>query len=302
MGGQSNGTMSLITVEAYAMPSSTYVKNDSHCFVITEDKKICWKNHGGGWSDGRPKTKAAVNRAYKEWMWEFVPPTDIDRCGIRFSENGVCHTFANRELLIGEYAADASKAAKDYVCVFFFGKYGMGLKKLKQLLTDSYNRTVSSYHDPYNALNKVLARVDNTVDDELRAWRLVGIEYAHIPIDEILAKNPRGGLAVARSRLTHLIEKREKIYQDFVDSGRAGGNRKLYQDVRNLIEGDADDYLAMLASIRYITRSERQIYAENINKFLNSMMVNLIAQSEEFQRTGRITDDFSTLTNSNWEE
>ncbi len=302
MGGQNNESMSLITVEAYAMPSSTYVENDSHCFVITEDKKTCWRNKGGGWEDSRPKTKVAVNSAYKEWMWEFVPPTDIDRCGINFGENGVCHTFANRELLIGESAADASNAAKDYVCVFFFGKYGMGIKKLKQLLTDSYNRTVSSYHDPYNALNKVLARVDNTVDDELQAWRLVGIEYANIPIDEILAKDPYGGLITARSRLESLIEKREKIYQDFVDSGRAGGTEKLYRNVRDLIEGDADDYLDMLASIHYITQSDRQIYAENISKFLNSMMRCLIAQNEEFQRTGRIADDFSTLTNLNWEE
>ncbi len=302
MGEQNKESMSLISVEAYAMPSSTYVENDSHCFVITEDKKTCWRNKGGGWEDGRQKTKVAVNSAYKEWIWEFVPPTDIDRCGINFGENGVCHTFANRELLIGEYAADARKAAKDYVCVFFFGKYGMGIKKLKQLLKDSYNRTVSSYHDPYNALNKVLARVDNTVDDELQAWRLVGIEYANIPIDEIMAKDPRGGLSVARSRLTRLIEKREKIYQDFVDSGRAGGTGKLYRNVRDLIESDADDYLDMLASIHYITQSERHIYAENINKFLNSMIRNLIAQNEKFQRTGRIADDFSTLTNLNWEE
>ncbi len=301
MGEQNKQSMRLISVEAYAMPSSTYVKDDSHCFVSTEDKRTCWYNHGGGWSDSREKTRVAVNRAYKEWMWEFVPPTDIDRCGIKFGENGVCHTFANRELLIGEYAADARKAAKDYVCVFFFGKYGMGIKKLKQLLTDSYNRTVRSYQDPYNALNKVLARVDNTLDDELQAWRLVGIEYAHIPIDEIMAKDPRGGLSVARSRLASLMEKREKIYQDFLDSGKAGGTGKLYRNVRDLIEDDANHYLDMLASIRYITQSDRQIYAGNINKFLNSMIRSLIAQNEEFQRTGRIADDFSTLTNSDWE-
>lgn len=38
----------------------------------------------------------------------------------KFLSNGVCHTYANRELLLGENEASAEKAAKDYVCVLFW--------------------------------------------------------------------------------------------------------------------------------------------------------------------------------------
>lgn len=300
MGGPGKGSMKLINVEAYAVPSSYLVSGDSHCFVVTEDKVTSWTNHGRGWS-GEGETKVAVNRAYKEWLWEFVPPSNVDKCGIDFLENGVCQTFANRELLIGEDAADVSKAAKNYVCVVFFGKYGMGLKQLKQLLTDSYNKIMISCSDPYNALNKVLARVDDTVDDELRAWRQVGIEYCHIPIDEIMAKSPHGGLVTARGRMTRIIEKREKIYQDFIDSHKEGGDKKLYKDIWSLIQSEVDDYLNMLADIGYITQSEKRVYSHYVDVFLESMLSRFFAQRMEFLRTGRIVEDFRMLENLNGE-
>lgn len=300
MGNKDKSDMSLVTVEAYSMPSSTYVANDSHCFVITDDKKTCWANHGGGWSDSRKKTKVAQTRAYKEWLWDFVPPDKIDNCGIQFFVNGVCHTYANRELLLGEDDADASKAAKDYVCVVFFGKYGFGLNRLKQLLTESYQRVTGSYNDPYGALNKVLNRVDNTIDDELRAWRQTGIEYAKIPIDEILAKNPQGGLAVARSRMREFIAKREEIYQKYLD--KEIDSSDLHDSVKSLIQTESDDYLKMLASIHYITEEECKTYSDNIRKFLSNVRSILRAQQTEFQQTGRVLQDFRQLHHLNLED
>lgn len=298
MGSKGKENMSLVTLEAYAMPSSSYVANDSHCFVITEDKATCWYNRGGGWSDGRSKTKVAQTRAYREWLWDFVPPTKVDNCGISFGVNGVCHTYANRELLVGENNVDVSQAPKDYVCVFFFGKYGLGLKQLKQLLTDSYSRVAGSYSDPYGALDKVLARVDNTIDDELRAWRQTGIEYAQIPIDQILAKNPEGGLGVARSRMRSFISKREELYQEYLK----GGVGDLRGSVKSLIQTESDDYLNMLANIHYITEEERRTYSDNIRKFLAKVGAVLLAQQTEFQRTGRILQDFRQLDHLNLED
>lgn len=296
MGGKSN--MSLLNVEAYALPSSSFVKNDSHCFVVTQDRKYSWKNRGRGWDDGGDRTKVAENTAYKEWLWEFVPPTDCQKCGISFYENGVCHTYANRELLIGEREANASQAPQDHVCVFFFGKYGLGLQQLKQLLSESYNNVKKSYNDPYNALSKVLARVDNTVDDELRAWRQTAIDYAGIPVDDIMAKNPQAGLAVARDRMRNLISKREKIYQDY----KVGRFHDLHGNVKMLIQNEADDYLNMLAGINYITENDKQIYSNKIRTFLSKVGAVLCAQREEYLRTGHICDDFTLLENLHLEE
>lgn len=53
--------MSLINAEAYSMPSSTFVPNDSHCLVVTEDKQTCWANNGGGWFGSCPKTLVAYS-------------------------------------------------------------------------------------------------------------------------------------------------------------------------------------------------------------------------------------------------
>lgn len=281
MGGKSN--MSLMTVEGYAMDGYGYgIKGSDHCFVVTGDRKISWTNNGGGWDDPRQKTLVAQTRAYKEWMMEFVPPTNLKKCGIDFGVNGLCQTYANRELLMGEDRADAHKAGKNYVCVFFFGKYGLGLADLKQLLRDSYNKVMASYNDPYNALNKVLGKVDDYLDDELAAWRQVGIEYGHIPIDEIMAKNPSGGLATARARLQDYINEREALYQQ--NKGSWGVRGK----VKDLIQKHCDEYLEMLADIRYITNSDKKTYSDNIKKFLNQFNAAVEMQVRSLEEHGTL--------------
>lgn len=273
--------MSLMKVEAYAMDGGGYgIEGSDHCFVVTADKKISWRNNGGGWEDSRKKTKVAQNRAYKEWMMEFIPPNNISKCGITFGQNGLCQTYANRELLIGEDKADARKSGKNYVCVFFFGKYGLGLKQLKQLLKESYSKVTAQYNDPYNALNKVLAKADDYVDDEMAAWRQVGIEYGHIPIDRILAKDISGGLALARSRMQNFINEREKLYE------QCGGERGFRTKLKDLIQRHCDDYLWMLAGISYITEGERDTYSRNISQFLNRFNAAVAMQVRSLEETG----------------
>lgn len=285
--------MSMLEIEAYALSSSSFIPNDSHCYVVSgdESRTYCWTNCGRGWNKDHPGTKVAQTRAYKEWLLEFVPCNDIDKCGLTFCKNGVCHTYANRELLLGEDQADARLAPKDYVCVVFFGKYGFGLKQLKQLLTDSFNRVAASYDISRSVLDTVLQRVDDTVDDELRAWRQTGIEYAHIPIDEILAKSPQAGLAIARSRMRDFIEKREKIYEECAPQG----SNVVHQKVKQLIQTESDDYLNMLASIGYISEADRQTYSQNIADFLSRVRSALRAQETYFLRTGCMMEDFREL-------
>ncbi len=275
--------MSLMNVEAYAMDGGGYgIEGSDHCFVVTEDKKTSWRNNGGGWDDSRAKTLVAKNRAYKEWMMEFVPPDNIYKCGISFGKNGLCQTYANRELLIGEDRADARKSGKNYVCVFFFGKYGLGLKQMKQLLTESYNKVTDKYNDPYNALNKVLAKADDYLDDELAAWRQVAIEYGGIPIDQIMAKNPSGGLATARMRMRSFIDEREALYES------CGQEWDFRGRLKELILRHCNDYLNMLANISYITKSERDTYSQSISRFLNRFNAAVALQVRALEETGSL--------------
>lgn len=283
MGSKSD--MKLVKIEAYSLNSEYRIPDSSHCFVISEDRKSCWKNHGGGWNDSREKTKVAENQAYWEWLNTFVPTGELDKCGIRFGVNGLCHTYAARELLVGRNETDVSKAPKNYVCVFFFGKYGMGLDELKDLLKTSYNNTMASYNDPYNALDEVLNRVDNTIDFELRAWRQVALDYVNIPVDDIMAKNPTGGMAVARSRMRNFINKRESVYQQNKSSN---GLKKLICD---LIQTESDDYLNMLTRIAYISEKEREEYSGNIRNFLSGFANYVQAHREAYIATGQIPDN-----------
>lgn len=275
--------MSLKHIEAYSLNSEYRIAGSSHCFVITDDRKTCWENKGGGWYSKREKTKVAENDAYWEWLLKFVPPNDIDKCGITFGVNGLCHTYATRELLIGKNNVNVSNAPKNYVCVFFFGKYGMGLSELKQILTDSYQDTMVSCEDPYNALNNVLARVDDTVDFELAAWRKVAIEYAHVPVDKILAKNYSGGMAVARSRMRDFINKREDVYHREAE-------RNIQVAIRDLIQAESDDYLSFLTRIGYITEDECANYSNNLRNFLKSVINYINAQREAYLQSGIVPD------------
>lgn len=281
----SKNDMQLVKIEAYSMDSDYGVKNSSHCFVVSEDRKTCWKNHGGGWNDRRKKTKVAENQAYWEWLNTFVPPSSPDRCGIRFGVNGLCHSYAARELLVGRNETDVSKAPKNYVCVFFFGKYGMGLDELKDLLRTSYNNTMASYNDPYNSLDEVLNRVDNTVDFELRAWRQIALDYVHIPVDDIMAKNPTGGLSVARSRMRSFINKRENIYHQNKTSNGLEGL------ICNLIQTESDDYLNMLTQIKYISEEDRKKYSGSLRTFLSGFANYVQAHREAYLATGQIPDN-----------
>ncbi len=284
MGSKNN--MTLVKIEAYSLNSEYRISGSSHCFVVTEDRKTCWKNKGGGWDDTRDKKKVAENQAYWEWLMEFVPPNNIDKCGIQFGVNGLCHTYATRELLVGRNEANVSSAPKNYVCVFFFGKYGMGLDDLKQLLKNSYKNTMTSYNDPYNALDEVLSRIDNTVDFELKAWRQVALDYIGIPVDDIMAKNPTGGLATARARMQDYINKREDVYQQ-----NKSFPWEMEKAISNLIQTESDAYLNMLENIQYISDADRSKYSQNIRTFLNGLQNYVLAQRKVYLATGRMPEN-----------
>lgn len=286
--------LSLVNIEAYSMPSSTYVPDDSHCFVITKDRKEEWRNRGGGWTDKRPKTLVAENQAYTEWLREFVPSTNIDKCGIKFGLNGVCHTYANRELLIGQRDVTVWDAPKDYVCMVFFGKYGIGISELKQLLTVSYNNVTNLYIDPYDALNKVLKRVDNYIDDELKAWRLLSMDLG-IPVDRILAKNRSAGIATAKIRLQKLIDARETLYQQHTNRDDVYGFRS---ELKALIQNHATDYLNYLHNINYITISEKNLYINSMNKFFNDFVNIIEAQENAIQTNGELNLQYAIQQHS----
>lgn len=256
-----------MAVEAYSMPSSSYLPQDSHTFVsCVEDRSTEWKNHGGGWSDSRPKTREAATMAYREWLMAFVPPgPSCNECGIAFGVNGICHTYANRELLVGAEPADVRSAPKDEYAVLLFGKYGYGIRQLRERLIATHNQTAGG--GAPEILTAVLSRVDNRIDDELRAWYKVATQEG-IDVDAILEKNRGGGIATARRRLEALNEEREEIYQHYLQYPATD----IRKEIKGVINSHCKDYLNMLHSINYITAAEKERYYNIVDRVLDTMI------------------------------
>lgn len=116
----------------------------------------------------------------------------------------------------------------------------------------------------------------------MMSWRQVGIEYANIPIDRIMAKNPSGGLAMARSRMQNFVNEREALYES------CGGESNFRAKLKDLIQRHCDDYLRMLAGISYISESERNTYSQNISRFLNRFNAAVAMQVRSLEETGAL--------------
>jgi hypothetical protein len=280
-----------MSIEAYALPSNSYVTGDSHCFVVAkDDRTMCWANGGGDYYDRRTHTLVASDSAYKEWLLDFCPPRNKEACGIIFGENGVCHTYANRELMVTQSGPDARQAAKDYVCVAFYGKYGYGRPQLKDRLTASYKNVTKLYTDPYNALPTVLSRVDNFLDDEAAAWRQVAIDYLGVPFDDIMNRNKSGGMAVFKGRLQTMIDAREAAYQSYLSSGK---RNNLRIEVRELMKKHIGDYLQFLVDIGYVSRLDRDKYIDTMQKFFDAVIRNAYRQAENIRTHGVLSDNLA---------
>lgn len=277
-------------IEAYGMPSSAYVPGDYHVFVVTEDKKICWNNYGRGWESKDPRTLIAENEAYIEWLEEFVPHDDLSKCGITFGLNGVCHTYANRELLIGKEEVDVRKMEKYYVSTAIFGKFGFGLNQLKDLLRTSFYETRKKHLAlaDEQVLENVLKKVDNYLEDELLAWKELAKDFFDMPIDEIISKATIEDLDFVKVELQGLVNNREALYQELLDEKISVGEFK--KSIRDLLDSKLTKQLDYLENKKYIGREEKKIYIKNIEDFLKVIHSSLEQQQISIQNTGMMNE------------
>jgi len=274
--------ISLMEIEAYAMSSTYIFDNSDHVFVIDKSRTIEWKNAGGGWDDSRPKRKVASTRAYKEWVLDFIPPNNLAKSGIRFGFNGVCQTYANLELLIAETDASVKAAERNYLCLWYYGKYGMGVDNLKDLLKKSYNEVSKKYNDPYNALPKVLTRIDNSTNDELEAWRKVSIEHCGIDVDAILRKIP---MSDVNFRYNEFVKERERLYQKHKSDGNSS---VLRAEMKKAIYTHSEVIMNYLTTNGIITEKQKNNYLNNINNFLSQFTDSLEAYVNSVIESGFI--------------
>jgi hypothetical protein len=282
-----NANMTLLDVQCYAaVPSHYFGQDGSHGFVTNLDHTIQWTNHGGGFDD-RKKTLAGSSQMYWEWSTNFVPTTNVDKCGVDFGVNGVCHTLANREMLLTQDGPSMKGTFMDYPIVVFFGKYGLGINRLKELLKSSYDTTMASYADPYNAYNKVIARLepDAFLDDELDAW----IEMAKawgLKVDEIMSK-PLASRTYAKMRIHTLVNEREAIYQKYLD-GQITSTGDMQRQIVERVRVNMNNCMDFLVQIDYMTQAEKDSCTTTMNTYLTSLIGHLRAERAYFRTHGHM--------------
>lgn len=277
--------INLVTLEAWAMPSDTYIEGDSHTFVVTQDKTECWRNYGRCWEDEGDRTMVASVDVFYEWLNIFAPSNNYFKCGILFGLNGVCHTFANRELLMGTEPADVKMAARDYVVVFLFGKYGLGLKTLKQLLKTSFDETRKDFPLPDNALEKVYKRIDGRFPDEFEAWRLTLGEYI-MPIDTIWGKDRDKLEKDFMKRLMKLDDQRQSLYE-LVEQVQISGPemvKRAHANYHNFLV----EYLAFLLGGGYITAEEQAQYQQKGDDLFLRLFMDIAGQQVAVATKGEL--------------
>ncbi len=273
-------------VEAYGMESAYMIPDGWHTFIVNKSKTIEWKNFGGGWKDPRRKELVAETHLYLEWACEFVAPTPVPKTdevgkkdipvpnlgmgGIEFAVNGVCHTIANRILAIADSDADVRAAKGDHHAVFFFGKYGFGLKQFVGLVEKAHRDAAEKYTIPAHALDAVKNRIKDYIDSELLAWRYIAQEVIKIPVDDLLRKNIQGGIAEARRRLQAYIDEREKLYKKYQEDHH--NKDTLHKEIKAAILKHGGSYLEFLRDIGYITEQEKKDYLRAAEAFLNKFI------------------------------
>ncbi len=260
--------VTILDTEAYAVLSNTYVPNDSHAFLVSLDRKMCWANFGRCWGDKGEFNLIAKQKSYQEWLLEFCPPENYFKCGIIFGVNGVCHTFTNRELLIGENDVDVREAAKSFVTTAIFGKYGYGLDELKKLITDSYNIANMKVMFPPNTLETILARIDNTLNDEVNAWQQLIEEYGKLSLIEI-CKEHNDVLDMLKNNVNNLLYEREKIFNYFIKSNLS---RQQYEkNIHSLLITNTNNFITFLGNNNYIDENTKNETIFNLIDFFNKL-------------------------------
>lgn len=219
----SNAKREELTVYAHLSTYSGY--KDSHTFAKRADK-ITYCNCGSSYDE---KDCDLICRAivYVTWLDKFMPDqtTDFEHTGIAFANNGVCHTYAMREILLCDEEWNTSSARGDDLCVAYYGKYGTGLSYLRTRLIESFEEARKEEELPLNLLNKILDRIliPNSVKYETDAWISTMKNYLGIDVENFY--QGEYDRTFLENRIEYLINKRENLFdQCFVESKRTLNN------------------------------------------------------------------------------
>lgn len=245
-------TKSVLTV--YSHPSFYSGFQDTHTFAVSSSgEKYC--NAGGIYND-QDVAEVCKGNVYQTWLNQFMPGqgTDIQSTGIKFGQNGVCHTYAMREVLLCDEELNTLSAMGDDMCVAYYGKYGTGLQFLSIRLRESFGEAKKQEELPDELLDKVLARICGNVSYETDAWISVFKNYLHIDVMSYY----RGAYDryYLERRIEYLMNKREELFNELFDYNTRHLDDSFSDRRKELYINEFSIYMHDLARYGYFSEDE----------------------------------------------
>lgn len=257
--------------QSYANPSRFAGIDDSHVFVEVvygNNQKDVYSNGGGTY--GSESRLVAEGLIYNTWLQKYMPnkARDFRTTGVEFAYNGVCQTYASRELLFTVNNKDPYLARANDVCVMYYGKYGCGLKYFEKKLRESFEqvRQIEWYQN--EILERVVARIYDTLDEEVEAWIRVMKQYLGLDATKKF-KNPNDWNYL-RNKVSMLISKREAIFDNNCDYNAGTFNKKFLNEKKDMYISEVRDYLNSLVGMGYFTQTEAKEYVDKFENLLRS--------------------------------
>lgn len=240
-------------LSAYSHPSTYGGFEDTHCFVLASTGEK-FGNCGGIYTS--EITLVSEGLAYRTWLNKFMPnqTTSVKETGIQFGFNGVCHTYAMREMLLCSNEKNIAVAKGDDLCTLYYGKYGTGLRYLEQRLRESYNEACQSETIPKAYLDKVIQRIYNTVDEETEAWIFALKTYVNIDVLEYFKSE--NDMEYLKNRVKQLMNKREALFETYFDYTGRYFKDGFTEARKSLYMNEFKDYVYYLSDIGYFTRQK----------------------------------------------
>lgn len=272
-------------LKAYAHPSGySGFQNVTHVFVLASTGEE-YTNCGGVYTSDI--TLVAEGLAYKTWLNEFMPrqSTSLKDTGLSFSYNGVCHTYAMREVLLCINDKNVSLAAGDDLCVAYYGKYGTGLKYLEKRLRDSFFEAQKKDNLPPEILDKVISRIYNTLEEEVEAW--VSVLRNYVDIDVLTYFKSSNDWQFLRQRIGQVVKKREELFEACFDWNSKTLSDEYAFKLKKLYLDEFKEYVVFLSECGYFSREEADKFYEKFERVLTEhrKYYMAIAQSESSNGT-----------------
>ncbi len=157
---------------------------------------------------------------------------------------------------------------------------------MKKLITDAFNRANEKVMMTQDMLDTVLARVDNTLDDETEAWKQLMESYFMLQISGIINQHP-DALEKLKNMITMLLEGREKIFNEFINAS-VFIREEYEKQVYTLISSNLYNYFDFLLNSNYINNDQYNSAKENADKFFKALFNIMDGQMAAVQSTGEL--------------